>query len=1018
MVSGRTHTDIYVQDVTTATRGLPGLLMGLAGSSSTDIHLHGPPNTAHALATARFFAKRVGRQLLLHEGEVGSSSRTVWPSHKGGGGFVIRALPSAMEGWHPTDEITPPVGEPSSDLGRKRRRSSDALPQETNGGPTSSVEYDALNYSRNRDQANSNGQRASSQVAVETAQDMFRAPQSREAQKSLLDDPSAVPKGRAPSAAWNQAKLPCPQVRSYRKDSEALSSQPLAFSYAVTLPTMAGKLDPEQAMLLGVSPGPALGQLHNGQSVTISRPAAWNQWSDAQKKAWSSRKPKGKVKAKKAQQATKEEVDPVDAGPMEQVTIESSQCVAPPVPGPVVLLLHLPSCDHISSFVSTSNASIMDEARSHGGEISLMVHSSSLDVLRDPRYQQWVAANSTPNTHHIMASAGLGRDLMLYPSAALLFLRLSKLDGEVFTFPPYSLTENGDLLDSLRPKGIDRSSITVLDQDLTVELQPRFIGPRPTSHNKSALVDDVTFDVNAPPGSDDHRKMLAKMTFEADEDIASATNGVEDKETQSRKELRRRDLRAAWLAYCDEAEKIRNEVILAQSQGLAATKKSWEGVRVTTLGTGSAGPSKYRNVAATLVKLPGRFFAGGGDDQEGPSYVLLDAGEGTLGQLAQRYGPGKPLDDILRRIRVVFISHIHADHCAGIAHLLRARALLQPDKPVYLVANWFCRRFLEEWSDLEDIGHKDTLVVLESEHLDHKYGVSVVGRGQEEQRSAYLAHLEQGFVPGFEHWASRVRKEVLSQQPFVGLDEDDLIAEAADIDARVRELMEHRNPSLRGGKPPDFAKSARNLYENSKRVDREMTRDNLARMQADLGKGFVVTTAEVDHRARHCYGIVVRIDNQDESDASFSFAFSGDTRPTTNLENAARGVDLYIHEATMQEDEAHEAYQRGHSTINGAIQSGRNAGADVVLLTHFSQRYPKMPRFNLHPDAVANGEQSRGDGVRSTVVAVGMDLLDISMNDMWKMERYLPAIDVLFKAEAAGVDEGETAEEEAQAVDS
>ena len=46
--------------------------------------------------------------------------------------------------------------------------------------------------------------------------------------------------------------------------------------------------------------------------------------------------------------------------------------------------------------------------------------------------------------------------------------------------------------------------------------------------------------------------------------------------------------------------------------------------------------------------------------------MLLDCGEGTYGQLRRRYGAAGA-DSIVSRLRAVWISHIHADHHAGLA---------------------------------------------------------------------------------------------------------------------------------------------------------------------------------------------------------------------------------------------------------------------------------------------------------------------------------------------------------------
>lgn len=111
------------------------------------------------------------------------------------------------------------------------------------------------------------------------------------------------------------------------------------------------------------------------------------------------------------------------------------------------------------------------------------------------------------------------------------------------------------------------------------------------------------------------------------------------------------------------------------------------GITVTPFGTGSAIPSKYRNgkfflrfvrrgaaadctlslvtcvsvVSSTLVDIPG--FGG----------VLLDAGEGTLGQMRRRFGTRGMAEDIYPNLRMVYISHMHADHHLGLRLVLEDR---------------------------------------------------------------------------------------------------------------------------------------------------------------------------------------------------------------------------------------------------------------------------------------------------------------------------------------------------------
>jgi len=102
---------------------------------------------------------------------------------------------------------------------------------------------------------------------------------------------------------------------------------------------------------------------------------------------------------------------------------------------------------------------------------------------------------------------------------------------------------------------------------------------------------------------------------------------------------------------------------------------------VVPLGTNSAISSRYRNgdysdftlssaidlqtVSGQLIQIPDW-----GD-------LLLDAGEGTWGQMARYFGtdPARPSNvwQALRRLKCIFISHAHADHHVGVAKILAMR---------------------------------------------------------------------------------------------------------------------------------------------------------------------------------------------------------------------------------------------------------------------------------------------------------------------------------------------------------
>lgn len=100
----------------------------------------------------------------------------------------------------------------------------------------------------------------------------------------------------------------------------------------------------------------------------------------------------------------------------------------------------------------------------------------------------------------------------------------------------------------------------------------------------------------------------------------------------------------------------------------------------------------------------------------------------------------------------------------------------------------------------------------------------------------------------------------------------------------------------------------------------------------------------IDHirycKVKHCrdaYALTIR------HHCGFKFSYSGDCRPSEVFSTVGKGSDLLIHEATFDDGMEAQAMMKNHSTISEAIRVGAAMDARRVILTHFSQRYAKVP---------------------------------------------------------------------------
>ncbi|KAF8166655.1 hypothetical protein K438DRAFT_1857115 [Mycena galopus ATCC 62051] len=338
-----------------------------------------------------------------------------------------------------------------------------------------------------------------------------------------------------------------------------------------------------------------------------------------------------------------------------QKIIQPLDCIGPSEVPAAMIVLDVPSPAYIPSLVSSFEESpFYAKFRSTRPEdlaefvVRPVFHLCGDGVLEDERYILFMNG-FPPTAHHIISSREYGRDPVTFTTAAFNQLRLHQLDAEMFPVPHYSLQSKQEF-----------SAIPALPA------------------NCFALEPSLHMSVR-PAGAPE----TGRLTAERKDYFHPAHTNPDSPE-----------LLLLSPAIMQKFADVRSEVDeLALAKACQISKGA--DIAVIPLGTASAVPTSSRNVSSTLVRIPSR------------GSILLDAGEGTYGQLARHFGPG--VGDVLRDLRCLFVSHIHGDHHMGVAKILAERRKLNPPatQPLYLVSVHKLHLYLRELANIEDLGLDD-----------------------------------------------------------------------------------------------------------------------------------------------------------------------------------------------------------------------------------------------------------------------------------------------------------------------
>ncbi|KXJ94809.1 hypothetical protein Micbo1qcDRAFT_193882 [Microdochium bolleyi] len=322
------------------------------------------------------------------------------------------------------------------------------------------------------------------------------------------------------------------------------------------------------------------------------------------------------------------------------VEVTPSMVLGATVEGKGIAFVDLPDCSYVEQLVNRGEWSSSEITNG----LQAIYWSLGPGVVNDSRLQEFM--QKMPSIKHIVCAPDTCPNMIAMESVATQAYKLHSIDPKRFPLPCFDNTQT--VLGTPLPSNPDNYEVGRTGH--TIQLAPQVM-----------VQDDKII-----PFPDIPKLAIANSDKQLREEIAHLTEGARVKINEP--------------AFSSKVEKIEADIPNRDAE-------------VITLGTGSALPSKYRNVSATLVRVPGY------------GNYILDCGENTLGQLRRVFGPELP--EVLRELRGVWISHLHADHHLGTASVLKAwheATGADPKSRLFVASHSGMTNWLREYAQVEDFG--------------------------------------------------------------------------------------------------------------------------------------------------------------------------------------------------------------------------------------------------------------------------------------------------------------------------
>jgi ribonuclease Z len=298
---------------------------------------------------------------------------------------------------------------------------------------------------------------------------------------------------------------------------------------------------------------------------------------------------------------------------------------------------------------------------------------------------------------------------------------------------------------------------------------------------------------------------------------------------------------------------------------------------VTILGASGAIPAYGRTSTSQLVEIDNECF-------------LVDCAEGTQHQIVKFN-----LQDKVKNINHIFISHLHGDHYYGLIGLLSTMNMLGRENDLYL----YSPRELAE------------VIIVQAKASYMNFAFKIIFKETISENIVYNSNSND------KHYKS------------------DLLFENEKLTVTTIPLN-HRIPCtgfLFKEKPKKY------------RINKEKINEQIAKkipLPIDAIKTLLQGYNVLDKNGIMLYSVQDYTLPPKKSD---SYAFCSDTCYDERIVEIIKNVDLLYHESTFLEEDAERAKATFHSTAKQAANIAKLANVSSLLLGHFSARYKEIDAF-------------------------------------------------------------------------